>query len=352
MDECFVAHDETDRIKRKSGRPRKKQKSSGEYAEYDKKKLARVAATRELRIKFRNALGIKPYTDITGVMKSRDRLRATGYTEVEIDRISPIPRVTDVKAAEYATEETILVFEEPVSDLWRNQYSSDTAVYNVTSVVNIFIDDVISSLNELTDRHSLIFYVRKLPQKPTIQMARDIREARVNGTHKPKSDKRFGPKRKAQEIEPASVRSETEEYNQLMSMYNKELAAFKLEIFKLGCSKYYGNAHLYEACMNSLQNIVNKLIDHKVTSKINPLEEFHHILTEMLKVASDMFYAVHFGEDLPRPEESCMDNILTSRDKILECVKFIKENKSVLSRQELHLLNMHSPHHKHRLWEL
>lgn len=352
MDECLVAHEEKDRIKKKSGRPRKKQKSSGEYAEYDKKKLARIASTRELRIKFRQALGIKPYIDIMGTMRSRDRLRATGYTEVEIDRICPIPRISDVKAPEFATEEVLPAFEEPVIELLRNRYSTDKALYNVTNVVRIFIEDVIDSLNEITNRHSLIFYVKKLPQKPTIQMAREIRAARIRGEYKSGRDKRFGPKKKKEIDGDSKVRSEGEEYNQLMSIYNKEIASFKIEIFRLGCAKYYENAALYESCMSSLQHTVNKLIENKVTCPVNPLEEFHHILIEMLKVASDMFYAVHFGEGLPRPEEDCMINILVARDKILECVQFIKDNQGLLSRNELHFLHMASPNHNHRLWEL
>lgn len=344
MDECFVSQEENDRIKRRSGRPRKKPKVSGEYTEYEKARPKRVATHRDLRLRFRAEFGIKPYMCIKETMGNRAKMREHGYTEIEIERIAPLPRV-GAKPVEHPTIEKLVVFEGHVPEMQRNIFSTESALYNVTKIVTLLVGDVLHSMNDLSNPNSLIFYSRRLPKRPTPDLAQKAIEKRQS---LPPSERRNNLGKSVE----LGMRTHGEEVNHLMSIYNKEMVAFKTEVFRAGCKKYYENAQVYEATAASLQHIVNKLAEHRLICKVNPLEEYQRITHEMILVAERMFHAVHFGEPMPALEQESITPVFKARDRMLESVAFIKKNTVLLSKSEMHVLNMQSPNHNYRMWEL
>lgn len=353
------------KMKVQEGRPRKYKKhveaiedipvsmTAEEVAKYKKDVDIRRAKTAELRIKIRRALGIHPRADISKSMKHRDKLRALGFSEFEIELKFPLPSSVTQQIEPYTPEDIKVTFKDrdPFDPkVIPNKFSTDTSLYSMTKIIETLIDSVLYSFNQLSNREvgtiTSPYFKEKIPVMPTKQMAEKSLEYR-------KKNPSVFKKNPNLTAEVGEMRTLAEEFHHLFSVYNKDICAIKTRAFKEGCFTYFEDAQIYEATINSLQNIVNKLREYGKQIDTNPIAELENIIHTLIDVCETTFEEVHFSKAIPvNFYDSRINTIINSKNKIIEVISFIKDNMAVLQRPDLHIFNSKHPEHEYRLWEL
>lgn len=230
----------------------------------------------------------------------------------------------------------------------KNKYSTETAIYSVTKIIDEMIQNIILSIDELSDVTKVnksVYFSEHIPEYPTEEDAISERKRR---TTKDKITRLNGSNKKNFPKAPRSLR---DYYYILVTLWKQKVASSATKIFKKGIHLYLDDGIIYESTVHSLQHFLNILRNHGVGSDFHPRLTHAEMLEHLRVYCSEMFNHVYFEGKAPFPTPVA-EKILELGKELKRANEFVKLNLKYFPPERIPFGNMKSPSHWFQLWEL
>lgn len=304
-----------------------------------------------LTVKFREVQGLRLNTSLKDLMYKREVLRELEHTEEEIEKLFPLPRSGKTILKLVPKLDTVEISEPhsrpvisfiPDDEPRKNEFSTSTALYSVTVVIEKMIESLIYCVDRLADTsRKSVYFSEKVTPPPTLIQAHAFIEYKKNNPDPTKIG-----------IVVNRVRTPAEILSYLLSDWSNTTCAIKTKMFQIGMEPYFENARTYQCCVSSIQNAHVNLGQYKVVSAYTPQSYFDEMLAELAMLSETTFDYVHF-KDVERPNaELVIERIVSLGKSLKDSIRFVSDNLHIFLEEKRPWVNMRSPLHDYRIWEI